>query len=101
LNWALYLTKGWFDVLLRRKEGGIPEEIALKTKIGLAFDLIDEAGEWGLQGRLVLADSASGDAHDFRQGFRGKELDYVVRVSAKLSAWMQDSRPAEPPMKRG
>jgi SRSO17 transposase len=101
LNWALYLPKGWVDDALRRKKAGIPEEITFKTKIVLALDLIDEAKEWGLQGRLVLADSAYGDAYDFRQGLRGRELDYVVQVSGELTAWMQDPHPAEPPMKRG
>jgi SRSO17 transposase len=101
LNWALYLPKGWVDDPLRRKKAGIPEEITFKTKIVLALDLIDEAKEWGLQGRLVLADSAYGDAYDFRQGLRGRELDYVVQLSGELTAWTQDPHPAEPPMKRG
>jgi SRSO17 transposase len=97
----LYLPKGWVDDPVRRKKAGIPEEITFKTKIVLALDLIDEAKEWGLQGRLVLADSAYGDAYDFRQGLRGRELDYVVQVSGELTAWTQDPHPAEPPMKRG
>ena len=101
LNWALYLPKGWVEDPVRRKNAGIPEEITFKTKIVLALDLIDEAKEWGLQGRLVLADSAYGDAYDFRQGLRGRELDYVVQVSGELTAWTQDPHPAEPPMKRG
>ncbi len=54
-----------------------------------------------MQGRLVLADSAYGDAYDFRQGLRGRELDDVVQVSGDLSAWTQDPHPAEPPMKQG
>jgi SRSO17 transposase len=101
LNWALYLPKGWVEDPVRRKNAGIPEEITFKTKIVLALDLIDEAKEWGLQGRLVLADSAYGDAYDFRQGLRGRELDYVVQVSGELTAWTQDPHPAQPPMKRG
>jgi SRSO17 transposase len=101
LNWALYLPKGWVEDPVRRKNAGIPEEITFKTKIVLALDLIDEAKEWGLQGRLVLADSAYGDAYDFRQGLRGRELDYVVQVSGELTAWAQDPHPAQPPMKRG
>jgi SRSO17 transposase len=97
LNWALYLPKGWVEDPVRRKNAGIPEEITFKTKIVLALDLIDEAKEWGLQGRLVLADSAYGDAYDFRQGLRGRKLDYVVQASGQLTAWTQDPHPAEPP----
>ena len=70
LNWALYLPKGWVEDPVRRKNAGIPEEITFKTKIVLALNLIGEAKEWGLQGRLVLAGSAHRDAHDFHQGLR-------------------------------
>jgi len=101
LNWALYLPKGWVEDPVRRKKAGIPEEITFKTKIVLALDLMDEVKEWGLQGRLVLADSAYGDAYDFRQGLRSRELDYVVQVSGELRAWTQDPHPSEPPLRRG
>ena len=50
---------------------------------------------WGLQGRLVLADSAYGDVFEFRQGLRSRKLDYVVQVSGELMAWTKDPHPAE------
>ena len=68
LDWALYLPEQWINDPLRRKEAGIPEEITFKTKSELALDLIDEVRGWGLQDRLVLADSVYGDAYEFRQG---------------------------------
>ena len=101
LNWALYLPKQWTDDPIRRKRAGIPEEITFKTKTVLALNLIDEVKAWGLQDRLVLADSAYGDAYDFRQGLRIRELDYVVQVSGELTAWTQDPHPSELPVKRG
>ena len=101
LNWALYLPKEWANDPERRKRAGIPEEISFKTKTVLALDLIDEARAWGLQGRLVLADSAYGDAYDFRDGLRSRDLDYVVQVSGELTGWTEDPHPSELPMKRG
>jgi len=101
LNWALYLPEQWINNPVRRKEAGVPEEITFKTKPELALDLIDEVKGWGLQGRLVLADSAYGDGFEFRQGLRSRGLDYVVQVSGDLMAWTEDPHPAEPPMKRG
>jgi len=101
LNWALYLPKQWTDDPARRKKAGIPEEITFKTKTTLALDLIDEVKAWGLQDRLVLADSAYGDAYDFRQGLRSRKLNYVVQVSGELTAWTQDPHPPELPVKRG
>jgi SRSO17 transposase len=101
LNWALYLPKEWIEDPVRKKRAWIPEDVTFKTKIELALGLIDEATQWGLQGRLVLADSAYGDAYDFRQGLRSRTLNYVVQVSGELTGWTEDPHPAEPPMKRG
>lgn len=99
LDWALYLPEKWANDLVRRKEAGVPEEIIFKTKTDLALDLIDEVKGWGLQGRLVLADSAYGDGFEFRQGLRDRRLDYVVQVSGNLTGWTEDPHPAKPLMK--
>jgi SRSO17 transposase len=101
LDWALYLPEKWINDSVRRKEAGVPEEITFKTKTELALDLIDEVRGWGLQNRLVLADSVYGDAYEFRQGLRSRKLDYVVQLSGDLTAWTEDPHPAEVPMKRG
>jgi len=101
LDWALYLPEPWIRDPLRRKESGIPDEITFKTKTELALGLIDEVRGWGLQNRLVLADSAYGDTYKFRYGLRSRELNYVVQVSGGLTAWTEDPHPPEPPMKRG
>ena len=101
LDWALYLPEPWVNDPLRRRKAGVPEEITFKTKPQLALDLIDEVRGWGLQDRLVLADSGYGDGFEFRQGLRSRTLDYVVQVSGDLTAWTEDPHPAEPPMKRG
>ena len=101
LDWALYLPEQWINDPVRRKKAGIPEEITFKTKTELALELIDEVRGWGLQDRLVLADSAYGDVYKFRRGLRSRVLDYVVQVSADLTGWTEDPHPAEPPMRRG
>ena len=101
LDWALYLPEQWINDPVRRKEAGVPERITFKTKTELALDLIDEVRGWGLQDRLVLADSGYGDAYEFREGLRSRKLDSVVQVSGELTAWTEDPHPAKPPMKRG
>ncbi len=42
-----------------------------------------------MQDRLVLADSAYGDAYEFCQGLRERKLDYVVQVSGELTPWTE------------
>jgi SRSO17 transposase len=101
LDWALYLPKQWANDPVRRKKAGIPEEVPFKTKPELALDLIDEVKGWGLQDRLVLADSLYGDVFEFRQSLRSRGLHYVVQVSKDLTGWTEDPRPGKPPMKRG
>ncbi len=101
LDWALYLPEQWVKDPVRRKEAGVPEDITFKTKPELALALIDEVKGWGLQNRLVLADSAYGDVFEFRQGLRNRAIDYVVQVSGGLRAWTEDPHPAKPPMKKG
>lgn len=101
LDWALYLPEQWIEDLERRRKAGIPEGVTFKSKPQLALDLIDEVRGWGLGDRLILADSAYGDGYGFRQALRGRNLDYILQVSADLTAWTQDPHPHEPPMKRG
>jgi SRSO17 transposase len=101
LDWALYLPKPWITDPARRKKAGIPEDIVFRTKTELALDLVVEVLGWGLEGRLVLADSAYGDVYEFRQGLRGRHLNYVVQVSGNLMAWTEDPHPSRPPMKQG
>jgi SRSO17 transposase len=101
LDWALYLPEQWINDPVRRKEAGVPKKITFKTKTELAVDLIDEVRGWGLQDRLILADSAYGDVYEFRQELRTRKLDYVVQLSKDLTAWTEDPHPAEPPMKGG
>jgi SRSO17 transposase len=101
LDWALYLPEQWINDSERRKQAGVPEEITFKTKPELALDLIDEVKGWGLEDRLVLADSAYGDIYKFREGLRSWKLDYVLQVSRSLTAWTEDPHPVKSLMKQG
>jgi SRSO17 transposase len=101
LDWALYLSEQWINDPVRRKKADVPEEVTFRTKPELALDLIDGVRGWGLQDRLVLADSGYGDVYEFRQGLRDRKLDYVLQVSGELTAWTEDPHPSEPLMKRG
>ena len=101
MDWVLYLPEKWIQDPVRRKETGVPEEITFKTKPELALVLIDEVKAWGLQDRLVLADSGYGDVYEFRQGLRRRKLDYVVQVSGDLTGWTEDPHPPEPLMQGG
>jgi SRSO17 transposase len=101
VDWALYLPAEWINNPIRREKAGIPKEVTFKTKTNLALELLDEVKAWGLQDRVVLADSAYGDAYEFREGLRNRQLNYVVQVSGDLTGWTEDPHPSELPVKRG
>lgn len=101
VDWALYLPAEWINNPIRREKAGIPKEVMFKTKTNLALELLDEVKAWGLQDRVVLADSAYGDAYEFREGLRSRQLNYVVQVSGDLTGWTEDPHPSELPVKRG
>ena len=101
LDWALYLPEQWINDPVRREKAGVPKEIIFKSKTELALGLIDGVRAWGLHDRLVLTDSGYGDAYDFRDGLRSRELHYVVQASAELTGWTQDPHPCKPLMVRG
>ena len=103
LGGRLFIPEKWFGegFAKRRIKNKFPADITFKTKPQLALDLVDGVRGWGLQNRLVLADSLYGDGYEFRQGLRSRQLDYVVQVSGELMAWTKDPHPPKPPMKRG
>jgi len=93
LSWALYLPEEWIHDAPRREKAAIPEEIVYKNKTELALELIDQAVNWGLQRRLVLADPVFGSDHAFRQGLRSRRLDYLVQVDGHGNCFRCDSYP--------
>jgi SRSO17 transposase len=70
LGWRLYLPQVWADDRQRRTKAGVPNEVAFLKKWELALELIDQAVEWSLNPRVVLADAGYGDITDFRRGFK-------------------------------
>src|SRR5579862_1335194 len=60
IDFELYLPKSWTEDPVRRREARIPGEVAFKTKIELAIDMMKRASANGIAGELVLADSFYG-----------------------------------------
>ena len=86
LGLQLYLPQSW-DVVERRAEAKVPEDIAFKKKWALALDLLDAARENGGPTLPVLADAGYGDSREFRDGLRSRGLKYVVGISSQTSVW--------------
>ena len=90
IDMALYLPESWTNDPQRRARARIPESATFKTRIELALDLIERAVHQQLPGEVVLADSAYGRSHLFRDVVRLYGLDYAVAVDAGAHVWLVD-----------
>jgi SRSO17 transposase len=91
IDFALYLPRDWTDDPVRRRATKIPDAIQFQTKAELALGMIEQAVRDGIPGDVVLADSAYGDSHVFRETVRILGLDYAVGVHAPTTVWRLDS----------
>ena len=66
----LYLPESWTNDPKRRREAKIPEDVVFKTKLDLALGMIERAVRDEVPGDILLADSAYGDSHSFRETVR-------------------------------
>lgn len=92
----LFLPESWSEDAAKRKKTEIPDDVEHKPKWQIALDLLDRAQGWGLPPNAVLADAAYGDASEFRQGIRQRELDYVVGVTGTAVVWPPGQMPTPP-----
>jgi SRSO17 transposase len=99
LGWRLYLPESWINDPERRREAGVPEAVAFRKKWQLALELIDQAREWKLPDRVVLADAGYGEVTAFREGLQQRGLSYVVGVPAHAGVWLKPPRPTAPKSK--
>ena len=89
LGWRLYLPESWANDSERRKQAGIPEQIAFRKKWELALEIIDQVRGWGLPDQAVLADAGYGDATEFREGLEERKLAYAVGITPQVGVWLK------------
>ena len=89
LGFRLYLPESWANDFTRRKAAGVPDNVTFKRKWELALELIDQARNWRLTDRIVVADAGYGDATEFRRELEIRNLHYVVGVSPNHGIWIK------------
>jgi SRSO17 transposase len=82
IGMRLYLPETWAQDAVRRKKAGVPKDVEFQTKLQISLGLIDDALEWGLPSRLVIADSGYGDSTEFRDALVARGCPYLVGISA-------------------
>lgn len=100
IGMRMYLPESWANDVERRRKVGVPDDVVFKKKWEIALDLLDDALGWGLAPRIVLGDSAFGDATEFRDGLDERGCPYLVGISGERLSWPPGSRPQKPVRKR-
>jgi SRSO17 transposase len=78
----LYLPEDWASDLARRREAGVPEEVAFATKPELAKRLLTRLRAAGLPAAWVTGDTVYGGSGPLRAWLEEQRQPYVLAIAA-------------------
>lgn len=82
LDRELYVPREWADDLERRREAGVPEEVAFATKPQLAQRMLERALAAGVPAAWVTGDSIYGGDRRLRVWLEQQEQPFVLAVTS-------------------
>ena len=80
LDRELYLPRVWADDLERRREAGVPEKVAFRTKPQLARRMLERALESGVPFGWVTGDEVYGNDRGLRLWLERRDVPHVLAV---------------------
>lgn len=83
---VVYLAADWADDAPRSNKAGVPQDLGLTTKPGIALAQIERLMAQGAPKYCVLADPGYGLDAAFRERLSELALNCVVGVSGKVTA---------------
>ena len=101
LSYRLYLPQEWCDDTRRRKQAGVPKDIAFATKGALAWVQIEAALAAGMPRGTILMDAAYGDEAALRDRLSAHGLPYAVGIRPLTTVWWETHQPALAPAPSG
>ena len=92
LDRELYLPQGWSEDGERRREAGVPEDVAFRTKPQLAQGMVERAVARRVPFRWVAGDTIYGSDRKLRRWLEQREIPHVLAVKSneKLWAWTEE-----------
>jgi SRSO17 transposase len=96
IAYRLYLPHEWCDDPARRRQAGIPDDMAFQTKPQIALDQLRDAVAAGINAAFVLADAGYGNDTDFRDGITEIGLPYAVGIQSTTTLWLPGIEPLPP-----
>ena len=88
LDRELYLPQVWADDSERRREGGVPEEVAFRTKPQLARLMLERAVEAGVPFAWVAGDEVYGSDRNLRRWLEGADIPHVLAIKSNEKLWV-------------
>jgi SRSO17 transposase len=92
LDRELYLPKEWGQDQERRREAGVPEEVAFATKPQLARRMLERAREAGVPAAWVTGDSVYGGDRKLRMWLEEQEQPFALEVACDEPLWAATER---------
>ena len=87
LDRELYLPQVWADDGERRREAGVPEEVAFRTKPQLAQEMLERAMEGGVTFSWVTGDEVYGNSRNLRLWLEGAGIPHVLAIKCNEKLW--------------
>ena len=92
LDRELYLPRVWVDDLERRREAGVPEKVAFRTKPQLARRMLERALESGVPFGWVTGDEVYGNDRRLRLWLERGDVPHVLAVRSNEKLWAETDR---------
>ena len=83
----LYLPRVWVDDGGRRREAGVPEEAAFRTKPQLAQEMLERAVESGIPFSWITGDEVYGSDRNLRLWLEQKGAAHVLAIKSNERLW--------------
>ena len=91
LDRELYLPQEWAEDWERRREAGVPEAVAFRTKAQLAQGMIERAMGAGVPFAWVTGDTVYGNDRRLRRWLEEQGVSYVLAVKSNEPLWADRS----------
>ena len=87
LDRELYLPQVWAEDWERRREAGVPRDVAFQTKPQLAREMLERALESGVPFGWVAGDAVYGSDRNLRLWLEGEGLPHVLAIKRSEKLW--------------